>query len=89
MLGAGDQQTLQLWSTDGPRGVIAQRDDWARYARFAGQGNCEVRGQQLEPREKGGIAAHLGISFVQEAEDVNPYYVLSVRFIGLPLPGLS
>ena len=89
MLGARDQQSLQLWSTDGPGGGIAQRDDWAGYARFAGHGNCEVSGQRQEPREKGGIAAPAGISFPQEAEDVNPYYVLSVRFIGLPLPGLS
>jgi hypothetical protein len=69
--------------------VIAQRDDWAGYARSAGQGNCEVSGPQPEPREKGGIAAPVGIFCFQGAEDVSPYYVLSVRFIGLPLPGLS
>src|SRR5580692_2937380 len=70
MLGARDQQTLQLWSTAGPRGVIAQRDDWAGYARSAGQGNCEVSGPQPEPREKGGIAAPVGIFCFQGAEDV-------------------
>ena len=52
MLGARDQQTLQLWSTEGPRWVIAHRDHWAGYSRFAGQVNCEAGGRQQEPTER-------------------------------------